>query len=171
MSSSCVVPCSAQEAVKEAGAGGSPVHKHCPHPCSWLLQQQALAAEIMRKMLTPVARLVAVTLASLVSTASAEGSTIVAGSKGITTNYSHVIHYIVFQLSSLNLDINLTSSGQKKTKTCSFIHLPNIPADRPGGFIQFLWGQSILNFVSAKTSQRAQAATVSVSLSISEYLG
>ena len=72
-------------------AGGSPVHKHCPHPCSWLLQQQALAAEIMRKMLTPVARLVAVTLASLVSTASAEGSTIVAGSKGNTTNYSHVI--------------------------------------------------------------------------------
>ena len=101
-------------------AGGSPVHKHCPHPCSWLLQQQALAAEIMRKMLTPVARLVAVTLASLVTTASAEGSTIVAGSKGITTNYSHVIHYIVFQLSSLNLDINLTSSGHKRRK-----HVPS----------------------------------------------
>ena len=49
------------------------------------------AAEIMRTMVTPVARLVAVTLASLVTTAGAEGSTIVAGSKGNTTNYSHVI--------------------------------------------------------------------------------
>ena len=45
----------------------------------------------MRRMVTPVARLVAVTLASLVTRAGAEGSTIVAGSKGNTTNYSHVI--------------------------------------------------------------------------------
>ena len=76
-------------------------------------------------------------------------------------------HCIVFPKLRHKPDFKWT----KKTKTCSFIHLPNIPVDRPGGFIQFLWGQSILNFVSAKTSQRAQAATVSVSLSISEYLG
>ena len=72
----------------------------------------------MRTMVTPVARLVAVTLASLVTTAGAEGSTIVAGSKGNTTNYSHVI--TLYSLSSLNLDINLTSCGQKRRK-----HVPS----------------------------------------------
>ena len=60
----------------------------------------------MRTMETPVARLVAVTLASLATTAGAEGSTIVAGSKGNNTNYSHVI--TLHSLFSLNLDINLT---------------------------------------------------------------